>query len=95
MYFVKNLQMAHVVGGGGGECHGVCVIMTMFTSYHIGFLSVSQNYTILFEHTFPSIFMLSVSVKALNIIFMCFDGKNNHLKKNTRECTAIVVTKKC
>ena len=24
---------------------------------------------------------------------MCFDGKNNHLKKNKRESTAIVIIK--
>ena len=53
---------------------------TMFTSYRIGFCSVSQNYTVWCEHTFPSIFMLSMSLKTLNIILMCFDGKNNHLK---------------
>ena len=45
MYFLENLEMTHVVGGGGGECHAVCVIMTMFTSYRIGFRSVSRNYT--------------------------------------------------
>ena len=73
--------MTHVVGGGGGECHAVCVIMTMFTSYRIGFRSVSRNYTKWCEHTFISIFMLSVSLKALKIIFMSSDGKNNHLKK--------------
>ena len=40
--------------------------------------------------------MLSMSLKTLNIILMCFDGKNNHLKKkNTRESSAIEVTKKC
>ena len=48
----------------------------MFTSYRIGFCSVSQNYTVWCEHTFPSIFMLSMSLKTLNIILMCFDGKN-------------------
>ena len=25
--------------------------------------------------------MLSMSLKAVKIILMCFDGKNNHLKK--------------
>ena len=25
--------------------------------------------------------MLSMSLKTLNIILICFDGKNNHLKK--------------
>ena len=29
--------------------------------------------------------MLSMSLKTLNIILMCFDGKNNHLKKNKRK----------
>ena len=28
--------------------------------------------------------MLSMSLKTLNIILMCFDGKNSHLKKNKR-----------
>ena len=28
--------------------------------------------------------MLSISLKTLNIILMCFDGKNNHPKKNKR-----------
>ena len=38
--------------------------------------------------------MLSVSLKILNIILMCFDEKkNNHLLKNTREGTEIVLTK--
>ena len=37
--------------------------------------------------------MLSISLKALGIILMCFDGKYNHLKKNTGESIAIVVTK--
>ena len=31
------------------------------------------------------IFTLSMSLKTLNIILMCFDGKNNHLKKNKRK----------
>ena len=43
--------------------------------------------------------MLSMSLKTLNIILMCFDGKNNHLKNNQekqpRESTAIVITKEC
>ena len=29
--------------------------------------------------------MLSMSLKTLNITLMCFDGKNNHLKKKSRE----------
>ena len=29
--------------------------------------------------------MLSMSLKTLNIILMCFDGKNNYLKKNKRK----------
>ena len=29
--------------------------------------------------------MLSMSLKSLNITLMCFDGKNNYLKKKTRE----------
>ena len=59
--------------------------MVMLTSYRIGFCSVSQNYTVWCEHTFPSIFMLNMSLETLNIILMCFDGKNNHLKKNKRK----------
>ena len=37
--------------------------------------------------------MLSISLKALNIILMCFDGKKQPSETNTGECTAIVVTK--
>ena len=29
--------------------------------------------------------MLNMSLETLNIILMCFDGKNNHLKKNKRK----------
>ena len=57
----------------------------MFTSYGIGFCSVSQNCMVWCEHTFPSIFMLGMSLKTLNIIWMCFDGKNNHLEKSKRK----------
>ena len=39
--------------------------------------------------------MLSMSLKTLNIILMCFDGKNNHLKKKTGESTTIAITKEC
>ena len=67
----------------------------MFTLYRIGFYSVSQNYTAWCEHTFPSTFLLSVSFETLSIILMCFNGKNNHLLKNTREDTKIALTKKC
>ena len=35
--------------------------------------------------------MFSFSLKVLSIISMCFDGKNNLLKKNTRESAAILV----
>ena len=42
----------------------------MFTSYRIGFCFVSQNYTVWCEHTFPSTFMLSISLKTLNISLM-------------------------
>ena len=48
----------------------------MFTSYRIIFDSVSQSYTVSCKHTLPSIFMLSLSLKVLNIVLMCFDGKN-------------------
>ena len=37
--------------------------------------------------------MLSISLKALNIMLMCLDGKYNHLEKNARESSAIAVTK--
>ena len=37
------------------------------------------------KYTFSSIFLLSVSLKTLNIILMCFDGKNNHLKNNQKK----------
>ena len=64
-------------------------------SHNIGFCYVSQNYTVWCEHTFPSIFMLSMGLKTWNIIIlMCFDGKNNSEKKN-EESTAIVITKEC
>ena len=53
----------------------------MFTSYRIGFCSVSQNYKVWCEHTFPSIFMLSMSLRTLNIILMCFDGKKQLFEK--------------
>ena len=56
-------------------------VKAMFTSYGIGFCSVSQYYMVWYEHTFSSIFMLGMSLKTLNIIWMCFDGKNNHLEK--------------
>ena len=52
----------------------------MFTSYQIDFRSVSQNYKYV-VNTFSATFMLSISLKALNIILMCFDGKCNHQKK--------------
>ena len=67
----------------------------MFTSYRIGFCSVSQNYTVLCEHTLPYTFMLSMTLKTLNIILMCFDGKKQPPEKNTRESSAIVVKRKC
>ena len=60
-------------------------IEVMFTSYCIGFCSILQNYTVWCEHTFPSIFMLSMSLKTLDIILMSFDGKNNYLRKNKRK----------
>ena len=64
------------VSGTAQESSPNFVSKAMFTSYRIGFYSVSQT-----------AFMLSVSLKTLNIILMCFDEKNNHLKnlkKNTR-----------
>ena len=67
----------------------------MFTSYRIDFCSISQNYKIWCEHTFPSIFMLSMSLKTLNIILMCFDGKKLPFEKKERESTAILITKEC
>ena len=39
--------------------------------------------------------MLSMSLKSLNIILMCFDGKKQPFEKYTRESTAVVITKKC
>ena len=53
----------------------------MLTSYHIGFYSVSQNYTVWCEHTFHSTFMLSVNWKTWTFTLMCFDRKNDYLKK--------------
>ena len=52
----------------------------MFTSYRIGFCSVSQSYTGWCEHTFPSVFMLNMSLKILNIILMCFDVLTTYLQ---------------
>ena len=37
--------------------------------------------------------MLSMSLKTLNIILMCFDGKKQPFEKKTRESTATVITK--
>ena len=39
--------------------------------------------------------MLSMSLKSLNITLMCFDGKNNYLKKKQEKSTAIVIAKEC
>ena len=58
-----------------------CKLKAMFTSYRIGFCSVSQNYTVWCEQTFLSTFMLSMSLKTLNIILRGFNGKNKHLEK--------------
>ena len=44
--------------------------------------------------TLPLIFMKSMSLKTLSIILMCFDGKNNHLKK-TNKGAAIAITEQC
>ena len=58
-------------------------------------LRFAKLYGMMWTH-FPSIFMSSMSLKTLNIILICFEGKNNYLKKNkTRESTAIVITKAC
>ena len=43
----------------------------------------------------PYTFMLSMTLKTLNIILMCFDGKKQPPEKNTRESSAIVVKRKC
>ena len=67
----------------------------MYTSYCIGFCSISQNYTVWCEHTLPSIFMLSMSLENLNIILMCFDVKNNSVKKKQEKSTAIKISKEC
>ena len=53
----------------------------MFSSYRIDFCFVSQNYTVWREHTFPSIFMLSMSLKTLDIFLVCFDGKKQPFEK--------------
>ena len=58
--------------------------MAIFKSYRIGFCSVSQNYTLWCEHALPSIFMLSMILKTLKIALICFDEKNNHLKKKRK-----------
>ena len=57
----------------------------MFTQHRIVFRSVLQYYAALCEHTF-----------FVNIIFMCFDGKNNHLKKkkNARESSTTIIERK-
>ena len=55
-------------------------------SLRIGFCSVSRNYTVWCEHTFPSIFMFGMNLKTLNIVLMCFDRKKQPLeKKNKRK----------
>lgn len=53
----------------------------MLTSYRIGFYSVWQNDTVWYEHTFHSTFILSVNLKTWTFTLMCFDRKNNYLKK--------------
>ena len=59
------------------------VAKAMFTSYCIGFCPVSQHYTVWCEHNCLPEFMLSMNLKTLNIILMCFG----------RESVAIVMTK--
>ena len=51
------------------------VLYTTFTSFRIAFCSISQHYTVWCEYTFFTTFMLSMSLKTLSIILMCFDGK--------------------
>ena len=55
--------------------------MAIFKSYRIGFCSVSQNYTLWYEHAFPSIFMLSMILITLKIALICFDGKKQPFEK--------------
>ena len=43
-------------------------IKAMFTSYRVGFCFVSQNYTVWYEHNFPSTFMLSMSLKLWTLV---------------------------
>ena len=62
-------------------------VLTMFTSYRIAFRSVSQYYTIWCEHTFLTTFMLSMRLKPLIIILMCFEEKNDQIYPNTRVST--------
>ena len=57
----------------------------MFTSYRIGFSSFSQNYTVWCEHTFSSNIYVEYEFKNVDHILMCFDGKNNHLKKKLKQ----------
>ena len=53
----------------------------MFTSYCIGFHSVSQNYTVWCEHTFPSTITLGMNLKTLNIILIWLDEKKQPSEK--------------
>ena len=40
--------------------------------------------------------MLSMSLETLNIILMCFDGKNKQtFEKKSQKSTATVITKEC
>ena len=72
------------------------VLYTTFTSFRIAFCSISQHYTVWCEYTFFTTFMLSMSLKTLSIILMCFDGKKKQpFEKSTRETTEILTTKKC
>ena len=70
-FFKKANQVCKMcwVSGTAQESSPNFVSKAMFTSCRIGFYSVSQT-----------AFMLRVSLKTLNIILMCFDEKNNHLK---------------
>ena len=58
----------------------------MFTSYRIGFCSVSQNCTVWCEHTFPSNIYVEYEFKNFEHYFNVFWWKNQRFeKKNKRK----------
>ena len=66
-----------------------------FASYRIGFCSVSQNYTVWCEHTFPSNIYVEYEFKNFEHYFNLFWWKKQPFEKKTRESTSIVITKQC